>query len=979
MSVERTAIKPVQRSLLIPLASVLLALVVVFGMILFTTQQEHLDQLSLQVLEGAVSELSAALAEQSRTLVGIGDVLLNDADLRDALRRQDRQDLLAVCEGIFARLREEHGITHFYFHYPNRVNLLRVYNPEKRGGFIDRFTTREAERTGQRAAGLELGSLGTFTLRMVQPVFDGDARIGYLELGKEIEDILAGIHAEQDVELAVIIHKDALDRSQWETGMALLGREGDWERFADNVLIYASLLPFPTEWDHLVAEENHSHHTATAKAEFDNRVWHALPAPLTDVSGVKVGDLLVFHDVSAAVARFNGLLIAALGAAAALLSALLGFLYIALRRVDRGIRLQQAELAESEERLDLAMSVTHDGIWDWHLDSSNCLFDSRYYTMAGYEPREFPSTQEEWENRIHPDDFPRAKLAIEQYLTGVRPAYNPEFRFLRKGGDYMWILARGRIVARDNDGNPTRFVGTHSDISARKQAEEELRQAKEAAVEAQRRAEAAQRASEAAQRASDAANRAKSDFLTNMSHELRTPLNGILGYAQILKREQNLTEQQQERLDIIQHSGEHLLTLINDILDLAKIEAGKLDITCGVFQLHGFFKSIVDMISIKAHQKNLLFTCKLAPDLPAAVYADKVRLRQILLNLLGNAIKFTERGGVTLQVKRVTRDACRVSMSEEDIHQSPGVTLQFSIQDSGIGIPPERLADIFLPFEQTGDRQFQIKGTGLGLTISQRLAAMMGSQIRVRSTVGQGSAFWFEMALPEVEGPVEDAPQTSQPVIGFAGTPRHALIVDDCAENISVLRDILAPLGFTISEAVDGRDAVAKAVARRPDLILMDLRLPEIDGLEATRRIRDIPELKDVIIIAISASVDEQTRRQCVVEDGCDAFIAKPFRIGPLLNLIGELLPVTWIYEHGQYPVETAPEDATFVCPPATEIHTLLDAVNRGLILNIRQWLDRIEHQDANYLPFTTKIRQLSNTFNFDEIREMLEHMTGET
>lgn len=219
-----TSTKPVQRRLLIPLAAVLLLLVGGFGATLLYVQQESLTRSGQQVVKNAAGELSEALAEQSDTLDALEEVLLHDAGLREALKRQDRQALLAACGDIFAHLREDHNITHFYFHRPDRVNLLRVHKPEKNGDLIDRFTAIEAERTGQTTSGIELGPLGTFTLRVVQPVFDGETLIGYLELGKEIEDILAGIHDEHGVELAVSIRKNALDRVKWETGMEMLGQ-----------------------------------------------------------------------------------------------------------------------------------------------------------------------------------------------------------------------------------------------------------------------------------------------------------------------------------------------------------------------------------------------------------------------------------------------------------------------------------------------------------------------------------------------------------------------------------------------------------------------------------------------------------------------------------------------------------------------------------------------------------------------------------
>ena len=468
--------RPVQHRLLIPLAAVLLLLIGGFGATMLFMHQEQLKQSTREILAAATFDLNAFQENQIRTLATLEEILLRSPDLRDALAAQDRDRLLAASEPAFAQLLEQHHITHFYFHGPDRVNLLRVHKPEKFGDLIDRFTAREAERTGQTASGTELGPLGTFTVRVVRPVFDGDALIGYLELGMEIEDILADIHEEHGVELAVSIRKNVLDRGQWAAGMKMLGREADWNRFPEAVLIYNSLPCFPSQCDRFLQDEAaHRHGDVTAEAEFNDKSWRIILHPLVDVSGVEVGDLIVLHDISEAKTSFYRLLILVLTAAAVLLAALLGFLYFVLRRVDRSIREQHQELSSSEERLDLAMSVANDGIWDWNLGSDTVLLDRRYYTMAGYEPDEFPGVLGEWEKRVHPDDYQQAVSAFEHYLAGEGEIYEAEFRFLRKDGDYMWVRARGEVVARDSDGNPVRFVGTHSDITERKKVEDSLR------------------------------------------------------------------------------------------------------------------------------------------------------------------------------------------------------------------------------------------------------------------------------------------------------------------------------------------------------------------------------------------------------------------------------------------------------------------------------------------------------------------------
>src|SRR6267378_4499018 len=381
-----------------------------------------------------------------------------------------------------------------------------------------------------------------------------------------------------------------------------------------------------------------------------------------------------------------------------------------------------------------------------------------------------------------------------------------------------------------------------------------------------------------ARRAADIANQAKSEFLARMSHELRTPLTGILGYAEILRGDRTLTERQLHGVGVIRQSGEHLLTLINDILDFARIEAGKLELSVTEIPVASFLHVIADIIRVRAEEKQLAFSCAIAPDLPAGVLADERRLRQVLLNLLANAVKFTDRGEVSL----------RVSFA-------PPSRLRFEVRDTGIGIGEDRREAIFKPFEQAGDRQHRVGGTGLGLAISRQLVRLMGSDIGIESRLGEGSAFCFELDLPVVQ--LRTAPATCERVItGYEGPRRKILVVDDVAANRMVLGDMLRPLGFEMAEAASGREGLEKAQSLRPDLILMDSVMPETDGLEATRRLRKLPSVGKVAIIAISADASG-TNEATALAAGADAFLSKPIDHGALLAQIGGLLQLQWTCE----------------------------------------------------------------------------------
>ncbi|MEH2324693.1 MAG: ATP-binding protein [Nostoc sp.] len=346
----------------------------------------------------------------------------------------------------------------------------------------------------------------------------------------------------------------------------------------------------------------------------------------------------------------------------------------------------------------------------------------------------------------------------------------------------------------------------------------------------------------------DSANLAKSEFLANMSHELRTPLNGILGYAQILQNAEPLTEQGKKGIDIIYQCGNHLLNLINDVLDLAKIEARKLELHPVDVYFPAFLEGIAEMMRVRASQKGIPFTYQPDSDLPPGITVDEKRLRQVLINLLGNAIKFTDKGGVTFRVK--------IHKLETEIYQ-----IRFQVEDTGVGISPSGLTKIFQPFEQVGDLNKQAEGTGLGLAISQQIVTLMDSSLNVESQLGKGSTFWFEVELTEAKDWATSLRTTQQgKILGFEGSKRQVLVVDDRWENRSVLVSFLEPLGFVVIDVNNGREGLAKAQEIVPDLIITDLMMPEMDGYEMLRHLREIPELKDVPAIASSASVFESNQ-----------------------------------------------------------------------------------------------------------------------
>ncbi|MCP4699124.1 MAG: response regulator [Gammaproteobacteria bacterium] len=492
---------------------------------------------------------------------------------------------------------------------------------------------------------------------------------------------------------------------------------------------------------------------------------------------------------------------------------------------------------------------------------------------------------------------------------------------------------------------------------------------------------------EQARKRAEAANQAKTAFLANMSHELRTPLNGILGYAQILDQDDSLSAQQQDGINIIQRSGKYLLTLINDVLDLSKIEAGRMELHPADFQIVAFLQDIVEIFRIRARQKGISFRYQILSPLPAGVRADEKRLRQILTNLLGNAVKFTAKeGSITFKIGREGEKIC------------------FQVEDTGIGIAEKDMQNIFLPFRQSGDVLRKAEGTGLGLSITQTMVELMGGKLHVESTLGKGSAFWVKLDLPEVSefAGVDETPRLR--VIGYRLTSASSasrqgkhrykiLVVDDKTENRLVLVRLLVPLGFDIQEAENGREGVDKVRSWHPDLILMDLVMPVMDGFEATRQIKKIsgllsePGLRKMAVVAVSASVLKEHRLRSLAA-GCKDFIAKPVHIEELLACLQKHLPLTWTYaqemheENVESPgKETAvqqqdTEDALLPGPSGKQATELYELAELGNISGIIACIEKLE-ADVRLRPFVEKVRRLAKNFEDEAICELVERYTS--
>ncbi len=457
-----------------------------------------------------------------------------------------------------------------------------------------------------------------------------------------------------------------------------------------------------------------------------------------------------------------------------------------------------------------------------------------------------------------------------------------------------------------------------------------------------------------ARAAADEANRAKSRFLANMSHELRTPLNAIIGFAQLMNRDRTLNTHTQENVEIILRSGDHLLTLINDVLEMSKIEAGRTALHETSFDLFLLLQGMEEMFRIRAEKKSLQLLFERTDRVPQHVCGDEAKLRQILLNLLGNAIKFSEKGGIAVRVD-AQRDGERYR-------------LLFEVEDTGTGIAPEEQSRVFEPFVQAVSSARSQEGTGLGLPISRQFVQLMHGNLSVKSEVGKGSLFKFDLLVGESTSITRVEP--IRRVTGIVpGQPVYRmLVVEDKSENRLLLVQMLKPFGFEIREASDGQEGLALWQSWEPHLIWMDMRMPVMDGMEATRRIRATDKGKTVKIIALTASAFDN-ERHAILEAGCDDLITKPFRENSLFEKIAAHLGVQFTYEAETTPALSATTDASASVSlaglPDDWIANLREAATRANAKRTNEVIDQIR---ADRPSLADALTGLVRDFRFDKI-----------
>jgi PAS domain S-box-containing protein len=548
---------------------------------------------------------------------------------------------------------------------------------------------------------------------------------------------------------------------------------------------------------------------------------------------------------------------------------------LAIEAADRR-KVEQA-LQTSEGRLTTTVQSTNIGIWDWDLNSNEVYLSPEWKRQLGYEDHEVANAFHEWENRIHPEDHDRSLGAIETYLSGRTSAFENEHRLRHKDGSYRWILARGTII-KNEEALSSRMVGIHIDVTDRKAAEEALRQAKEAA---------------------EAASRAKSQFLANMSHEIRTPMNGVLGIAELLLQSP-LGEKERHWAKSIHRSGSVLLAIINDILDFSKIEAGKLRLEEIPFEVRRTIQEAVEVAIPQAQKKQLKLSWHITADTPAYLLGDPTRLRQIIVNLVGNAVKFTEQGIIEVAVSLESQ-------------QGELFGLSVTVRDTGIGISPEAQEHIFDAFSQAdGSTTRKYGGTGLGLAIVKQLVALMGGHIDLRSAPGAGSTFKFnayfkrcDSVQRSLSSSAEESGIDTETFVHPTRGPEQVriLLVEDNPVNREVACGMLETFHYRIDTAENGREALAAVERAEYSLIFMDCQMPEMDGFTATRLIREREaksaqeshvnvdrSVSHVPIVALTAHAMEGDRELCLA-GGMDDYLTKPFTLSQLEEVLARWVP----------------------------------------------------------------------------------------
>ena len=1006
----------IRKRVLLPLILTLAFLLIFSVSGVYWFQKQHLEEDVAKNFQSVKELFENKLISDTETIKENLVLLRSDIDIKRAFISRDRSGLLELATPLFKDLKENSGATHLYFHDASGVNFLRVHKPGFYGDVINRKTMHDTLRSGEITSGIELGPLGTFTLRVVFPWRSNNETIGYIEVGKDSRFYIENLKRVMDIESFLFISKTTglLDREQWKRAMTKAGKSSMWERFRAYVLVEQSMETVPPVFTEIFADEEHPALAENNRTWLKDELYHIGVIPIHDISGVEVGDLAVLIDIADHYNLFR-LTIISIGTISLVTGIVLTlFFYIILGRVENRLKesrqieiemhktetretvreeyvdkikkqnlelkLRMGQLADaseaalnmmedanearlaaeaaedkvraSETRLAEAQQIAHIGNWEYDVVSDEILWSDEVYRMFGIEKEAFDHKFNSFIERIHPDDREYVQSEIKSSMDSKKP-FSIDYRIVLPGGEIRYVHEEAKDIS-DEKGKPFRRIGTVQDITERKEAEKEIEslakfpsenpfpvmqissggkilyandasqpilnvwgfgggrllstmksfiagvyeEGKSREVEVEQNKQTfsitfipvkgsdyvyaygldvtGRKNAEInlleAKKIAESATKAKSEFLANMSHEIRTPMTSIIGMAELLS-ESDLTDKEKDYVERLKGSGDALLCIINDILDLSKIESGRIDLEEIDFNVAEEIEKIISIYGVRAHDKGISLTKTISGDVQVNLRGDPVRLRQVLVNLIGNAIKFTDEGEISVSVEGTPDD---------------DVTI-FTVTDSGTGISEDKLEAIFDEFSQADSSTTRIYGgTGLGLTISRKLVELMGGEISVESEVGKGSAFCFSVRMKAGLAKKEERKKEKKTDVGRVERSLKILLVDDSEDNRLLIKTFMKGSQHSLDMAENGEEAFEKFMEKRYDLLLMDMQMPVMDGYEATKIIRRWEEdknIKETPILAFTAHALKEEVERCI-DAGCTDHLAKPVKKKELIERI---------------------------------------------------------------------------------------------